>query len=335
MLSFVQQFSLCKKKEESKMRFVKRAACAVAFAACVAAVGDDAMSQAPSAVKLRVGTYNIRTMGADKGTPNAWEERKEDVVALIRKLNLDAFGLQEVTAGQKEFLLKALPEYDMVGEFRGAGKRRGEASSVCYLKSRFAVVKTGTFWLSETPEVPGSKSWNTAYPRVCTWVQLRDMKSGRTFCFANTHTDHKSGLARTEGMKLIVRRMSGFAPDGMPVVFTGDHNCSERSEAAKTVSAVLKDTFHATETPPVGPYRTYNGFTWRESPPATETLTLPPEKRSARGDYIYVSKDIRVKSYACHDEARPDTKLYPADHFPVTAEIELPLAATDKSSQTD
>ena len=64
-------------------------------------------------------------------------------------------------------------------------------------------------------------------------------------------------------------------------------------------------------------------------------ITLPPEKRSARGDYIYVSKDIRVKSYACHDEARPDTKLYPADHFPVTAEIELPLAATDKSSQTD
>ena len=335
MLSFVQQFSLCKKKEESKMRFVKRAACAVAFAACAAAVGEDALCQAPSAVKLRVGTYNIRTMGADKGTPNAWEERKEDVVALIRKLNLDAFGLQEVTPGQKEFLLKALPEYDMVGEFRGAGKRRGEASSVCYLKSRFAVVKTGTFWLSETPEVPGSKSWNTAFPRVCTWVQLRDMKSGRTFCFANTHTDHKSGLARTEGMKLIVRRMSGFAPDGMPVVFTGDHNCSERSEAAKTVSAVLKDTFHATETPPVGPYRTYNGFTWRESPPATETLTLPPEKRSARGDYIYVSKDIRVKSYACHDESRPGTKLYPADHFPVTAEIELPLAATDKSSQTD
>ena len=76
------------------MRFVKRAACAVAFAACVAAVGDDAMSQAPSAVKLRVGTYNIRTMGADKGTPNAWEERKADVIALIRKLNLDAFGLQ-------------------------------------------------------------------------------------------------------------------------------------------------------------------------------------------------------------------------------------------------
>ena len=313
--------------------FFKRFLGSVAAIAVIASplFGEDAISHAPTAVKLRVGTYNIRTMGADKGTPNAWEERKEDVVALIRKLNLDAFGLQEVTPGQKEFLLKSLPEYGMVGDFRGAGKRKGEASPVCYRKSRFTAEKTGTFWLSETPEVPGSKSWNTAYPRVCTWVQLRDMKSGRTFCFVNTHTDHKSALARTEGMRLIVKRMSGFAPDGMPIVFTGDHNCSERSEAAKAVSAVLKDTIHATETPPVGPYRTYNGFTWRESPPATEVLTLPPEKHYARGDYIYVSNAIRVKSYACHNESRPGTKLYPADHFPVTAEIELPCARRNVS----
>ena len=109
--------------------------------------------------------------------------------------------------------------------------------------------------------MPGSKSWDTACPRICTWVRLTDKVTGRTFCFANTHTDHNSELARTEGMKLIMKRMREFAPGGMPVVFTGDH---------------------------------------------------------------YVSKGVRVKSHVCHSDTRPGTKLYPSDHFPLSAEIELP-----------
>ena len=76
-----------------------------------------------------------------------------------------------------------------------------------YRKDRFDAVKSGTFWLSETPDAPGSKSWNAVCPRICTWVQLADKATGRTFCFANAHTDHKSELARTDGMKLIMKRM--------------------------------------------------------------------------------------------------------------------------------
>ena len=277
--------------------------------------------------KIKVGSYNIRLQSGDRGTPNAWDERKADLADFIKQLDLDAFGLQEVCPEQADFLTNSLPHYVMVGVHREDGKRKGEASPVFFRKDRFDAIKSGTFWLSETPDVPGSKSWKTACTRVCSWMLLKDKKSGKTFCFANTHTDHISALARKNGMLLIIERMKRFAPAGTPIVFTGDHNCTETTEPAKAVSALLKDTLYATETPPAGPWRTFNGWKWKDSEISIgEALKMQPNAREEPGpriDYIYVSEGIKVKSHASRADARPNTKLYPSDHFPVTAEIEL------------
>ena len=295
---------------------------------------------------LKVGTYNIRLQPGDKGTPNAWESRKVDFINLLRRMDLDAFGLQEVCPGQAEYITNNLPQYVLVGEHRNADRVSGEASPVLYRKDRFDALKCGTFWLSETPDVPGLKGWGAACPRVCSWMWLKDRKTGKTFCFANTHTDHISALARKEGMLLIIRRMHEFAPSGTPVIFTGDHNCRETEEPAQAVSKLLKNALYISETPPTGPWRTFTGWHWREKEySTTDALKLAPHVRNARKgspdadkrqnggyvwedcgariDYIYVSDGIRVKSYATRDDPRPGTKLYPSDHFPVTAVIEL------------
>ena len=295
---------------------------------------------------LKVGTYNIRLQNGDKGTPNAWESRKADFLNLLRRLDLDAFGLQEVCPGQAEYITNNLPQYVLVGEHRNADRVSGEASPVLYRKDRFDALKCGTFWLSETPDVPGLKGWGAACPRVCSWMWLKDRKTGKTFCFANTHTDHISALARKEGMLLIIRRMHEFAPPGTPVIFTGDHNCRETEEPAQAVSKLLKNALYISETPPTGPWRTFTGWHWREKESSTtDALKLAPHVRNARKgspdadkrtnggyvwedcgariDYIYVSDGIRVKSYATRDDPRPGTKLYPSDHFPITAVIEL------------
>ena len=312
--------------------------CLLAFAAGVAF--------AANGTALKVGTYNIRLQPGDKGTPNAWESRKADFLNLLRRLDLDAFGLQEVCPGQAEYITNNLPQYVLVGEHRNADRVSGEASPVLYRKDRFDALKCGTFWLSETPEVPGRKGWGAACPRVCSWMWLKDRKTGKTFCFANTHTDHVSALARKEGMLLIIRRMHEFAPPGTPVIFTGDHNCRETEEPAQAVSKLLKNALYISETPPTGPWRTFTGWHWREKEySTTDALKLAPHVRNARKgspdadkrqnggyvwedcgariDYIYVSDGIRVKSYATRDDPRPGTKLYPSDHFPVTAVIEL------------
>ena len=314
--------------------------CLLAFAAAEAAFAENDTS-------LKVGTYNIRLQNGDKGTPNAWESRKADFLNLLRRLDLDAFGLQEVCPGQAEYITNNLPQYVLVGEHRNADRVSGEASPVLYRKDRFDALKCGTFWLSETPDVPGLKGWGAACPRVCSWMWLKDRKTGKTFCFANTHTDHVSALARKEGMLLIIRRMHEFAPPGTPVIFTGDHNCRETEEPAQAVSKLLKNALYLSETPPAGPWRTFTGWKWREKEySTTDALKLvAPRVRNARQgspdadkrqnggyvwedcgariDYIYVSDGIRVKSYATRDDPRPGTKLYPSDHFPVTTVIEL------------
>ena len=137
-----------------------------------------------------------------------------------------------------------------------------------------------------------------------------------------------------------------IAPPGTPVIFTGDHNCRETEEPAQAVSKLLKNALYLSEMPPTGPWRTFTGWHWREKEySTTDALKLAPHVRNARKgspdadkrtnggyvwedcgariDYIYVSDGIRVKSYATRDDPRPGTKLYPSDHFPITAVIEL------------
>ena len=299
---------------------------------------------------VKVGSYNIRLSGvngsADRGTPNAWKERKEDLLELVRKLDLDVFGLQEVCPDQAKFLRDNLAGYEFVGEHRNADRKTGEASPVCYRKSRFEALGKGTFWLSETPDVPGLKGWGAACPRVCSYLILRDRATGRKFCFANAHTDHVSALARERGMLLVIERMKEFGA-GVPIVFTGDHNCREDEAPAKAVAGILKDALYLSENPQRGSWRTFSGWKWKDSEmPIVEALKVPVEMRNAkkgspdgikiasgvhpyeqygaRIDYIYVSPDVRVVDFETVNDPRPGKKLYPSDHFPVVATIEFP-----------
>ena len=268
---------------------------------------------------VRVGSYNIRLSPGDRGTPNAWDCRKSDLVNLVRKLDLDAFGMQEVCPDQAQYLREQLPEFAFVGDHREADRKSGEASPVFYRKSRFEAEKSGTFWLSETPDVPASKSWNTRCTRVCSYLILRDKVTGRRFCFANTHTDHISAEAREKGMLLIVERMKEFGA-GAPIVFTGDHNCCYDEPPARAVRRILKDCRDITETKDPGPHNTFQGFgKYKDGP-----VNRKGETKDYCIDYIYVSDGTRVLDFTTHDDKRPGTDLYPSDHFPVTATIVLP-----------
>ena len=269
---------------------------------------------------VRVGSYNIRMSPGDVGTPNAWDERKADLVDFIKALDLDAFGLQEVCPDQAQYLRENLSEFAFVGDHRGADRKSDEASPVFYRKGRFEAEKSGTFWLSETPEVPASKSWGTSHTRVCSYLVLRDTATGKRFCFANTHTDHRSEEAREKGMMLVIERMKEFGA-GAPIVFTGDHNCRDDEPPAQAVRRVLKDARDVSETWTKGPCSTFQGFGLYEDGPTVENGRA---YRDYRIDYIYVSDGTRVLDFETHDDKRPGTDLYPSDHYPITATILLP-----------
>ena len=252
-----------------------------------------------------VATFNIRCP-ADK-TPNSWAERKARVNAMVARHGFELMGLQEATAGQIKDMLT--PGWAYVGGGRDDGKERGEFSCIFYRTERFEVAESGTFWLSESPEVAGSKSWETACPRVCTWARLKDRATGKKFCHFNTHLDHMSAAARENGMVLIIKRLAKELDKGIPVILTGDMNATPGSAPVSKALESLRDAAAVSQTPHQGPAATFNGFKLERTP-------------TARIDYILVSHGVRVLSHATLDDK--DNGLYPSDHFPVTAVLELP-----------
>ena len=286
----------------------------------------------PEPAAIKVMTYNIRCEGGDKDSPdNNWGARRDSFAAVIERENPDVVGFQEVEPGQFGWLKNRFASYAFVGRGRNANGG-GEASPIAYRKSRFEAVKDGTFWLSETPDKPGSKSWKSALPRICTYAILKDKKTGKTFAFANTHPDHKSEAAREKGMLLIIERMKDFGKD-CPIVFTGDHNCLEYEKPALAVSKILKDAIYLSETPPEGSWRTFNFWHWIDYELSiADALKRDVRERSVPGDdswmkridYIYVSPGVKVLSYRTDPSPRPGTHLYPSDHFPSSAVILLP-----------
>lgn len=259
--------------------------------------------QAKSSKPFVAASYNIRLNTSGDGI-NAWPNRKEEVKALIRYHEFEIFGVQEAFIGQINDLLE-MEEFAYTGHGRDDGKEAGEHSSIFYNKSRFTLLESGDFWLSETPAVPG-KGWDaTCCNRICSWAKFRDQDTKRQFYFFSVHFDHQGVKARQESGKLMVQMIKEIAA-GYPVICVGDFNSTPDTEQIKTMQTLLKDAWQVTEMAPYGPVGTFNGF----------DFNAPMKERI---DYIFVSKNIRVLKYGVLTDSK--SQRYPSDHQPVVAKL--------------
>src|SRR5690606_10315149 len=131
------------------------------------------------------------------------------------------------------YLARHLPGMEAFGAGRDDGSNKGEMMALFFRTDRFEKIDGGHFWLSETPDVPGSKSWDSSLPRMATWVRLRDRQAAgetRELWFINTHFDHRGETARREAA-LIIRRWIENLPESAAVILTGDFNAVEGSHA--------------------------------------------------------------------------------------------------------
>lgn len=260
---------------------------------------------------LRVMSFNIRYDNPGDG-PNRWEERRDLVVDVIRHADPDLLGTQEVLAHQAEFLREQLPGYEYFGAGRDDGELKGEMSAIFYRADRFERLDGGHFWLSETPDVPGSKSWDAALPRMVTWLKLRDSRDGAELFFLNTHFDHRGEQARALSAMLL-RRRALEQSDGAPLIITGDFNASAEGlisallRVGETGGRPLLDTYRAQEPEREPGEGTFNGFTGDTS--------------SARIDWIVVSEEFDVREASIIRTTRDGR--WPSDHFPVTAVVRM------------
>lgn len=271
---------------------------------CMAAAGQ----RVDDASHIRVMTFNIRYNEPRDGV-NAWPNRKQKVADVIRFHKADLVGVQEAQIGQLHDLENLLPDFAWCGVGRTDGKEDGEFSAILYLKNRFRLLECKTFWLSETPDVAGSKGWDAAYPRIVTSAKFRDQRTKKTFFHFNTHFDHVGVKARFESAKMIIGRIRN-ASGGTQSVLTGDLNVKEDTEAYKTLAGPesgLKDTRYISKHGHFGGNSTFNAF--KEMQPGNTI------------DHIFVTPGIQVFEHGTLSDNWDG--LWASDHLPVIAEISL------------
>lgn len=265
--------------------------------------------------ELRVMSFNIRYGTANDG-PDHWEKRKEQVCELIGRSECDLIGLQEALRFQIDEIRAAVPIYGEIGVGRDDGRTKGEYSGILYRTDRLIVAEAGTFWLSDTPEVPGSMTWGNRITRICTWARFIHKPSGKAFYHFNTHFDHQSQPSREKAAVLVARRIRGRQhPD--PAIVTGDFNAGESNPAIRYLLGNL-DLDGKTPVPFVDSFRLLH-------PDATDVGTFHAFKGTRTGDkidYIFVQPGTKVlDARILYDN---DNARYPSDHFPITAKLVLP-----------
>lgn len=186
----------------------------------------------------RVVQFNIRCTGTGK-TSVAY--RAPRLVAQLKELRADSMGFQEATLSWMLYLTEHLDEYAYVGGGRGNGANLGEFSPIFYLKDKYNLIDSGTFWLSKTPNKPGSKYWFSNNIRICTWALLENKETGERYAHLNTHLDHISSKARVSQIKVLLTKVNELIGE-YPIVLTGDFNDDCDSEMYKEATAVLKDS---------------------------------------------------------------------------------------------
>jgi endonuclease/exonuclease/phosphatase family metal-dependent hydrolase len=274
---------------------------------------------APAAAPLKVMSFNIRLGTAADGDDH-WTKRREMLFDLLKEQDADLVGLQEAFRFQVDEILAAVPIYAVAGVGRDDGRAAGEMSCILFRRDRFAVAESGTFWFSDSPAIPGSRTWGNRITRISSWARFVE-RDGTSFYHYNLHLDHQSQPSREKSTELLLARIVTRGVATEPVIVTGDFNSGEANPAlhrltgdpgvTTTVPAAFVDTFrvlHPDETV-VG---TFTGFKLGQV-------------NGDKIDYVLVQPGTAVLDAAIVRTSRDGH--YPSDHFPVTATIRLPEPA--------
>ena len=253
--------------------------------------------------QFKVMTFNIRVRSEVDG-PNIWDHRIETVAEVMETSGAPIIGVQEARYDMLPELQEALPSFKWVGSSR-AVDAEDEYCPIFYQPDKVTLIEHGTFWLSETPDIPGSQSWDSSCPRICTWAVF-ELPSGERFTLYNTHLDHISEAARVNGIQVIFDRI--HEQGDHPFMIMGDFNAKPDSETVQFISQkefaltnVLQKEINR------GEAKTFHNF-------QGGTIGMPI-------DYIFISKELRLIASKILSEKVHDR--FPSDHYPIVAEVAL------------
>ena len=247
-------------------------------------------------------TFNVRQMDAADGA-NSWVCRRDALVETIREAAPDVIGTQELFREQAEYIESHLDGYAWFGSGR-YGDHADKHVGIFYRLDALRLTESGDFWLSQTPDAPGSASWGIEKPRHVTWGAFE--LEGLSFRLFNTHFPYRRehDLARRMSAELLLARMALIAGAG-PAIATGDFNSPARGEIHGLLTGALRDAWIDADRR-LGPEGTMHGFG-----------RIPAPQRI---DWILCSAGWRVP--LVETIARQCDGRWPSDHHPVLAILE-------------
>lgn len=266
-----------------------------------------APTDAPPA-ELTIMSYNLRH-GLGKDGEDVWENRKPRLRQMLERHRPAILGTQECLDFQAAFMLEVLPGFGQIALGREADAT-GEMTAIFYDRALLVPLESGHFWLSDSPDTPGSKSWDSSLPRIASWARFHHLPSGTSFYFYNTHFDHRGAGARLESAALLAKRFKERHAD-QTVVLMGDFNAPAGSSEPWTrlIEGGMVDLWDGAAERR-GEADTWNGF------------EFPAPDEPKRIDWIMATPD--VKALWCEIDGSHDNGRYPSDHMPVIARIQLP-----------
>ena len=249
----------------------------------------------------RVMSFNVRSRNDKEGSI---KNRSKIVCAVIDQYAPDTIGIQEATGKWMDILTKSLSDkYAYVSQARDTKGYKTEHNPIFYLKDKFTLLDSGTIWLSETPMVPFSKSYDSNCHRIATWVSLENIITGEIYTHLNTHLDHILESTRVAQVDVLLSKLCELQKIGK-VVCTGDFNTEPSSEVYSKMISVINDCKSVAE-------NSDDGFTFHGYGKCDEF--------AGPIDYIFTSNDVKVNTYKI---IRNTAKgMYPSDHYPIVADI--------------
>lgn len=250
-------------------------------------------------------SYNIRYNNPND-KENWWESRKQEVSEMIKHYQPEILGIQEGLIDQVRYLDSTLTNYSYVGVGRDDGKEKGEFTAIFFDTTKYELIETKTFWLSQTPDKV-SVGWDASMERISTYGVFLNKKTKDSIYIFNCHFDHIGKKSREESSNLILTQIKNKGIENSQVVVIGDLNSLPNETPIKILNKELKDAYQVSQSEPYGPVGTFNGFN------VINEVTK-------RIDYIMV-KNITVKQYIAIDDRRKNN-LWLSDHLPILIKIE-------------
>ena len=299
----------------SRRRFLKGLG-ATALLPILPAFGREPVSFSKKSGQHRILSCNIRVaLDEDEAKGVGWSARKDICLKVIKDKKPDIISLQEVLKVQADDFKKAFSSYQLFG-FDGpemdphpTGYFGIAKNPILFSKDRYELLTGGTYWLSETPLIAGSKSWDTARARHANWVRLKEKATGKELRIVNLHLDHVSAEAKIQQAKTVVDESAQYQPE-FTQILTGDFNARFDSKVVQPVrDGGWKESY---ETVHGGGEA---GFTTHEF--EGEKYDKGPSK--GRIDFIWYRGKIKPVGAAIIKDSV--NGKYPSDHFFMQADF--------------